>query len=168
MPCRPRLSDPEEFQKSSDFLELCGSESVCYCRRAECAGSRRSRTTLGPVRNLHLRQSIFIAHLQIFINWYTRQIQLIIPICPMEVFEMSKTSLILMIGIWCAIVVPSLWIRHRNSKLSSQELKERRLKWRIWWGGNSLGVIILKGLLLIGMLCCAANALLKLYLLVKS
>ncbi len=24
MPCRPRLSDPEEFQKSSDFLELCG------------------------------------------------------------------------------------------------------------------------------------------------
>ena len=81
---------------------------------------------------------------------------------------MSKISLILMVGIWCAIVVPSLWIRHRNSKLSSQELKEKRQKWREWWSGNSLGVIILKGLLLIGMLCCAANALLKLYLMVKS
>ena len=81
---------------------------------------------------------------------------------------MSKISLILMVGIWCAIVVPSLWIRHRNSKLSSQELKEKRQKWSNWWSGNSLGVIILKGLLLIGMLCCAANVLLKLYLLVKS
>ena len=77
---------------------------------------------------------------------------------------MSKISLILCIGIWCAIVVPSLWIRHRNSKLSSQELEEKRLKWKIWWSGNSLGVMLLKGLLLIGMLCCAANALLKLYL----
>ena len=81
---------------------------------------------------------------------------------------MSKISLILMVGIWCAIVVPSLWIRHRNSKLSSQELKEKRQKWRNWWSGNSLGIIILKGLLLIGMLCCAVNALLKLYLMVKS
>lgn len=81
---------------------------------------------------------------------------------------MSKISLILCIGIWCAIVVPSLWIRHRNSKLSSQELEEKRLKWKIWWSGNSLGVMLLKGLLLIGMLCCAANALLKLYLLVKT
>ena len=81
---------------------------------------------------------------------------------------MSKISLILMVGIWCAIVVPSLWIRHRNSKLSSQELDEKRLKWKIWWRGNSLGVMLLKGLLLIGMLCCAVNALLKLYLLVKG
>ena len=81
---------------------------------------------------------------------------------------MSKISLILCIGIWCAIVVPSLWIRHRNSKLSSQELEEKRLKWKIWWSGNSLGGMLLKGLLLIGMLCCAANALLKLYLLVKT
>lgn len=81
---------------------------------------------------------------------------------------MSKISLILVVGIWCAIVVPSLWIRHRNSKLSSQELDEKRLKWKIWWRGNSLGVMLLKGLLLIGMLCCAASALLKLYLLVKT
>ena len=74
---------------------------------------------------------------------------------------MSKISLILVVGIWCAIVVPSLWIRHRNSKLSSQELKEKRQKWRNRWSGNALGIIILKGLLLIGMLCCAANALLR-------
>lgn len=81
---------------------------------------------------------------------------------------MSKISLILCIGIWCAIVVPSLWIRYRNSKLSSQELEEKRLKWKIWWSGNSLGVMLLKGLLIIGMICSAANVLLKLYLLVKS
>ena len=81
---------------------------------------------------------------------------------------MSRISLILCIGIWCAIVVSSLWIRHRNSKLSFQELEEKRLKWKIWWSGNSLGVMLLKVLLLIGMLCCAANALLKLYLMVKS
>ena len=81
---------------------------------------------------------------------------------------MSKISLILCIGIWCAIVVTSLWIRHRNSKLSSQELEEKRLKWRIWWSGNSLGVMLLKGLLIIGMICSAANVLLKLHLLVKS
>lgn len=81
---------------------------------------------------------------------------------------MNKFSLILAICIWCAIVVPALVVRYRNSKLPPQELDEKRLKWRIWWSGNSLLVLLLKVLLLLGMLCCVANVFLKVYLLIKS
>ena len=81
---------------------------------------------------------------------------------------MNKFSLILAICIWCAIVVPTLVVRYRNSKLPPQELDEKRLKWRIWWSGNSLLVLLLKVLLLLGMLCCVANVFLKVYLLIKS
>ena len=80
---------------------------------------------------------------------------------------MNKLSLILMIGIWCAIVLPALLIHRRNSKLSPAELKAQQLKWQIWWAGNSFVVIVLKALLLIGVLCCVISIFLKLCLLLK-
>ena len=63
--------------------------------------------------------------------------------------------------IWISILGVAFWRRKVYLRKTAQERELERIRRQWWWAGNSFSAVVCKFLLLVGLLCVAANVVLQ-------